>query len=282
MVIKHIKTLDEGGKDLPTAKRKLNDDYSVDTGDVVLPMTGEILSSNKFDEIQLGLFQKLTKIRNTVNVVEKNENGYGYKYASLIEILAKVTGAMNTNKVSLIPILVPGTVSVEKVESINTKVSKQTGEAYQAISTEMLVKADMEFRWLDNETGAYFDVPWVIIGSQTDPSQAFGSGLTYCTRYFLTNYFQIAQDNDPDKYIAQQKEAEEHEEREILAETKKMIDTHVRNYLASNPDKKEEIARLVGRYDKKQNYNNIKEPMLASALLGELKKDYPLEVKEEK
>lgn len=244
-------------------------------------MLEELLVPGTVDKVHLVLFQKLAKIKHVANVVPKDESGYGYKYAGLQGILAKVKGAMKTYKVSLIPILTPGTLVVEKVETTNTKIAKQTGEPYQSITTEMLVKADMDFRWLDNETGAFFDVPWVVIGSQADPSQAFGSGLTYCTRYFLTNYFQIAQDNDPDKFISMQKEAEEYEAKEVLAETKKLIDSHVRQYLVENPDKKEEIARLVGRYDKKQNYNNIKEPMLASGLLGELKKNYPLKEKEE-
>lgn len=75
----------------------------------------------------------------------------------------------------------------------------------------------MVFKWVnDEDPNDIIEVPWFVTGSQTDPPQALGSGLTYCTRYFLCNYFQIAQsDSDVDTYRNKQKAAEASEEKAI-------------------------------------------------------------------
>ena len=39
----------------------------------------------------LNLYQKLAKIRKQVEVVQKNKSGYGYKYVTDDELLAKIT-----------------------------------------------------------------------------------------------------------------------------------------------------------------------------------------------
>ena len=132
---------------------------------------------------------------------------------------AMITAGMKKYGVSLIPQIVPGTANVEQSVSSTTKFTK-TGEAYEAKTTEMLVTADMIFKWVNDEDPEdYIDVPWFVTGSQGDPSQALGSGLTYCTRYFLCNYFQIAQaDSDVDAYRSKQKEAESSEDRAIAEE----------------------------------------------------------------
>ena len=47
------------------------------------------------DTSQLNLIQKLACIRKEVAVVEKNKQGYGYKYATDVEILTQMTPKMN-------------------------------------------------------------------------------------------------------------------------------------------------------------------------------------------
>ena len=61
---------------------------------------------------------------------------------------------------------------------------------------------------------------------------------TYCTRYFLCNYFQIAQaDSDVDAYRSKQKAAEESEDKAIAEEIIAQFDGIVRQFLADHPDK---------------------------------------------
>ena len=223
----------------------------------------------------LNLIQKLAKIRAISDVVAKEKRGYNYSYADITTILAKITAGMKKYGVSLIPQIVPGTANVEQSVSSTPKLTK-TGEAYEAKTTEMLVTADMIFKWVNDEDPEdYIEVPWFVTGSQGDPSQALGSGLTYCTRYFLCNYFQIAQaDSDVDAYRSKQKEAESSEDRAIAEEIISQFDAQVRTFLADNPGKSDEVKTFVKRYVKSGNYHAIKEPALAADLLAKFNEKF--------
>lgn len=220
-------------------------------------------------ENQLNLVQKLAKIRAISDAVSKDKRGYNYKYADITSILAKVTAGMKKYNVSLMPGIVPGTADVQQSTIVNTKFDK-TGKPYEQTSTEMLVKADMVFKWVnDDDPNDYIDVPWVVTGSQSDPSQALGSGLTYCTRYFLCNFFQIAQpETDVDEYRSKQKEAEKSEDKAIAEDVIGEFDKVVRQFLSDNPDQSDEVKKFISKYAKGGNYFAIKEPALASNLLS--------------
>lgn len=225
-------------------------------------------------EEQLNLVQKLAKIRAMAEVVSKSKRGYNYTYSDILEILAKITAGMKKYGVSLLPGVVPSTADVEPIVVSKTKFDK-TGKPYEDQKTEMLIKADMTFKWVNNENpDEIIEVPWFVTGFQEDPSQAFGSGLTYCTRYFLTSYFQIAQDNDVDAYKSKQKAAEESEDRAIAEEIISNVDSMVKQFLSDNPDKSNDVKKFVSKYVKNANYLTIKEPELASKLLTDFKSKY--------
>lgn len=227
---------------------------------------------------QLNLVQKLAKIRAISDVVSKEKRGYNYSYADITTILANITAGMKKYGVSLIPSVVPGTAEVAQNVVTNTKFDK-TGKSYDSTVTEMLVKAEMVFKWVNDENPEEFiEVPWFVTGSQTDPSQAFGSGLTYCTRYFLCNYFQIAQpDSDVDTYRSKQKAAEESEGKAIAEEIIHGFDMLIKQFLADNPEKVDEVKKFISKYAKNANYLAIKEPMLASKLLADFKEKFNVE-----
>lgn len=226
------------------------------------------------EETKLNLTQKLAKIRAIADVVKKNKKGYGYTYADISEILAKVKAGMAKYNVSLVPEILHGTSTVQLTTFSNTKVDK-AGSPYENVTTEYLVQGDMVFHWKDDETGDHEDVPWVIIGAQSDPSQAFGSGLTYCTRYFLTEYFQIPQvDSDVDAYRSKQKEAAESEDKAIATSIIEDLDVKIKAYLADHPDQSDEIKAFIGRYAKNSNYLAIKEPVLAKKLVTDFDAKY--------
>lgn len=226
-------------------------------------------------EEQMNLIQKLAKIRAISDVVSKEKRGYNYSYADITSILAKITAGMKKYGVSLIPQIVPGTANVEQNVVTNTKFDK-TGKAYDNTVTEMLVSADMVFKWVNDEKpDEYIEVPWFVTGSQSDPSQALGSGLTYCTRYFLCNYFQIAQaDSDVDAYRTKQKEAEVSEDKAIAEEIVAKFDEMLKTYLADNPKKADEVKKFIGKYAKNANYFAIKEPNLAAKLMSDFQTTY--------
>ena len=226
-------------------------------------------------DTQLNLVQKLAKIRAISDVAMKSKRGFNYSYTDITEILANVTTGMKKYGVSLIPSITQETAHVEKIETRSTKFTK-TGEAYENVTTEMLVSADMTFRWInDDDVNDYIDVAWFFVGSQSDPSQAMGSGLTYAQRYFLTSFFQIAQsDMDVDAYRSKQKAAAAKEDKAVAEEIIHEFDTILKAYLSDHEDKAEEIKKFISRYEKKSNYFAIKEPALASKLLTDFNQTY--------
>lgn len=225
--------------------------------------------------MSLNLIQKLAKIRAISDVVSKEKRGYNYSYADITTILANITAGMKKYGVSLIPSIVPGTTEVIQNVVVNTKFDK-TGKAYDNTATEMLVRADMVFKWINDENPEDFlEVPWIVTGSQADPSQALGSGLTYCTRYFLCNYFQIAQaDSDVDTYRSKQKAAEASEDKAIAEGVIQSFDTMLKQYLADNADKTDDIKKFIKKFVKDANYFAIKDPALASKLLEDFQNIY--------
>ena len=227
-------------------------------------------------EERLNLIQKLAKIRSIADVAVKDKKGFNYSYADITQILASVKSGMKKYGISLIPTITPGTSTVTQVVNATTKFTK-TGEMYEQKTSEMLYQADMIFRWVDDANpDDHIDVPWTVTGSQADPSQAFGSAMTYCTRYFLVNFFQIAQAaaEDVDSYRSRQKEAEVSEEKAIAEEIIKQFDTVFRAFLADNPDKVDELKKFVQRYVKSADYFKIKDPALASKLFEDFKSAY--------
>lgn len=224
----------------------------------------------------LNLIQKLAKIRALSDVAKKSKQGYGYSYTDVTEILANVSTGMKKYGVSLIPSIVPGTGSVNQNVTVNTKTDK-LGKAYDKTDTEMVFCADMVFKWInDDNPDEYIEVPWFVTGSMSDCAQAMGSGLTYTMRQFLTSYFQIAQssDLDVDAYRSKQKAAEVAEDKAIAEEIIGRFDVIVKQFLADNQEKSEEVKKFISRFAKNANYFAIKEPTLAAKLLEDFQNTF--------
>lgn len=224
---------------------------------------------------QLSLTQKLAKIQAIVDAAKKSKRGFNYSYADINDILANLTAGMKKYGVSLRPSIVPNTGHVEQRTFTNTKSDKQ-GNLYEKTSTEMFVTADMVYKWVNNDNPEDFIIePWFIVGSQEDPSQALGSGLTYGKRQFLTNYFHIALvEEDVEQYRKRQKEAEQQEDIATAKAIIEEVDKVVKLFLAENEDKKDEIAKFVGKYIKGSDYRKIKDPILAAKLLEDFNNTY--------
>lgn len=220
------------------------------------------------------LIQKLAKIRKIADAVTKSKKGFNYSYADITDILAKVKAGMDKYNVSLIPVITPETTEVQQVSYVNTKMDRQ-GKPYDVTTSEFCVKADMTFVWVDDDTGDMLNVAWSVMGSQSDPSQAFGSGLTYCTRYFLTNYFQIPQvDTDVDTYRSKQQAAAEAEDIALAKAIIENLHRDVIKFLSDNPDARADLTKLIKRYVKSGDYNKITDPELAGKLYNEFKETF--------
>ena len=222
----------------------------------------------------LNIYQKLAKIRKPVEIMRKESSGYGYNYVDEESILAQITGSMAKYKVSLIPSIVPGTLQVIPYQY--TKMKK--GEELKVY--EILTQADMLFKWVNNDNpDDCVEVPWSMTGQQADASQAFGSGLTYATRYFLLKYFNVATtDDDPDNWRSRQKEAENQEDALLARTIIDKVHKQVNEFVATNEDAKPEITKIIKKYTKKDsgnpspNYFAIKKPDVAAELAEEINK----------
>lgn len=230
---------------------------------------------------ELNIYQKLAKIRKPVEVIKKNKSGYGYRYVTEEEILSKISGLIEKYNVSLIPNIIHGTTQVTPYHYLKTK-SDKTGKIYEEHCNDMLVQADMEFIWVDNENPENrIVVPWVLVGQQGELSQSFGSALTYASRYFMLKYFNIAtSDDDPESFYKKKKESERHEELMIVEGIVNSIHEFVEYHLTTNPKDRDNIIKIIKKYIKNANYFEIQDVSLAKKLLEELNENYA--IKEDK
>lgn len=229
---------------------------------------------------EMNIYQKLAKIRKRVEVMKRSKQAYGYSYTAVEDILAKVTIDMERYGLSLLPTIVPGTMKVEPYSYSETKTLKN-GEPYEKKTNEVLVSADTKWTWVNNDNPTeHIEIPWALVGQQTDASQSFGSGLSYSFRYFLIDYFNIAtSDNDPDELRSKQKKAEEESERAVLHGILEEIDAHMKLYMASHPDDGDKVKKVISKYVKDSNYFKIKESALAAKLLEDVRKSFPVTAK---
>lgn len=226
----------------------------------------------------MNLYQKLAKIRKQVEVVQKNKSGYGYKYVTDDELLAKITVGMDKYGVSLKSDIVPGTLRVEPYTYQKTKRVKEDGVyvSYEENVNEFIDVADMVYTWVNNENPAEtISVNWVMVGQQSDASQCLGSGLTYSMRYFLLKYFNVATpDDDPDNWRSKQKATEAAEDKAVAEQIIGVLDATIKSYLAANPKKGDEVKKFATKYAKNGNYFAITESALAAKMLDDFNENF--------
>ena len=232
-------------------------------------------------EENLNLQQKLAKIRKMTEVIQKNKKGFNYRYTSIDEILARVTAGMNKYNVSLYPRIAPGSEAVTPYNYSKTKFTKD-GQQYDEQNNEIIAQAHVVYTWVNDDNPAEkIEVPWFVVGSQQDPAQAFGSGLTYGLRQFLIQFFQIAtlDGEDPDDWRSKQRFAEGEEDRAIAGKIVEQIHSMVTTYLTDHPDDKQKVIATTKKYVRENgkpsaNYYAIETSANASELLEALKAEF--------
>lgn len=229
------------------------------------------------EEQELNIYQKLAKVRKQVEVIQRNKAGYGYRYVSEDEILAKISTFIDKYSLSLIPCVVRSSSTILPYSTKKTKSTKD-GQIYEENVNEVLVSADMLFTWVNNDNPEErVDVPWILVGHQSDGSQSFGSGLSYSMRYFLLKFFNIATpDDDPDKWRSKQKAAGVAEDKMIAEQIIKNVDETIKAFLTKNQSKADDVKKFVAKYVKGGNYFAITESVLASKLLSDFKETFKI------
>lgn len=227
------------------------------------------------------IYTKIANIRKMVETLQKNKAGYGYKYVSEDEILAKVTAGLEKYKLDCYPKIVPGTTSVVPYTAKKNKILKD-GSVLEDTINEIIVSSEINFEWVNLEDPSEtLVVPWILVGQQSDASQAFGSGLTYCTRYFFLKFFKSATlESDPDQWRSKQKEAFDIENRVVAAEIIKTVDTICQSNV--NDENRQGLADVIKGIVKvngkaSANYSKVEDPEIARRLLEEIKKYFGIE-----
>lgn len=231
------------------------------------------------NENTMNLNKKLFELRKYVDVVKKSKKGYGYTYASIVEILAKLKAGMDKYGLMLEVECVHGSQKVITDHYEKPKVLKD-GSVINEVVHEFVVSQDLIYTWVDVESGESKKITWTCCGEQSDPSQAQGGGFTYAQRQFLTQYFQIATpDDDPDYYRSQKEEAEVEANMAVTKQIITKIDEHVHTYLDANKNSEEsrkKLTDIVKKYVRNGNkpsadyMNYLTDPAVAAKLLEAL------------
>lgn len=248
---------------------------------------GEICLPEKIEIKDMNLHEKLAGIRKIVEVVQKNKDGHNHKYAGEETILAKVIAGMDRYGVNLYSEIVPGTTTLTPYSYTKVKALKGGG-TFEEIVNEFLVQCELLYTWVnvDNPEDT-LSVHWSMIGQKSDASQAVGSGLTYCNRYFLLKFFQVATPkDDPDNWKSVKEAAENEEDikiaKSIVEEINKLVSNHFDQFTGTEESKAERtrVAGIVKKYARNSNgkpsadYFNIEKPDDAQKLLDELRTDF--------
>lgn len=145
----------------------------------------------------MNIYQKLLELKKAVPYLRKADKAFDYDFVSEDDTLAVINPKMIELGLILLPSITPGTAKWARHDYVTSK-----GKPV----TDILVTADMVYTWIDVETGERIEASWTMLGQQDDASQALGSGVTYCGRYYLLKALQIATGaDDPDKWRAEQK-----------------------------------------------------------------------------
>lgn len=241
----------------------------------------------KDDVSALNLYQRLAKVRDVADVVQKNKSGYGYKYTSEDEILAKVKAGMTKYRVSIYPMIDTETFANTAREYEKSKYDKAAGKMIATKETEWIISGTVIYTVInDDNPDERFTVTWPICGSQSDMAQAFGSALTYANRYFYLKFFNIAtSEDDPDEWKRKKMEAADAEDKEATDAMIQRIDGLCLNNV--NDANKAEVTNLIKKYatdggKPTANYKRIKKLDEATKLYTALTQYFNGTTKEEK
>ena len=194
------------------------------------------------DYSRLNIYQKLAVVQRAVDVIQKDASGYGYKYVSEAELLPKINAELYEVGLTLIPGIVESTTNVEPYSFVKKKVVK--GTQLEETVSGYNITADTTFTWVNNDNPSEtIVVPWAMVGDQSGSSQAFGSALTYCNRYFLLKFFHCATVNDdPDAIRAEQEQGKSKRE---VSDILKQCDSIVQRVVAEHPDERAALKAII-------------------------------------
>lgn len=235
--------------------------------------------------MEMNLVQKLAEIRKMAAAVKKNEKGYNYTYPSEEAVLANVTAGMNKYHVSL-HVEIDPRYDLIPFEYTKYKKNKEGEIISEEKVNEWAFKGIIHYIWKNDENPSdIVEANWPIVGQQADVSQAFGSGMTYCQRYFMLKYFQSASTkDDPDAYRSKQKALEEADKIQKAQEIVTALHIEVNDFLTNHAASRDSLLKIVKKYvisggKPTTDYFKLTDPDIAIAMRDEMEKFMDNEVK---
>ncbi|MDP4087432.1 MAG: ERF family protein [Bacillota bacterium] len=135
---------------------------------------------------ELNIYQKLVEVRKSVPYLQKESEGYEYKYVGSSQVLGAVRAKMDELGLMLL---------VEVVG--HNLIQGQSDKGKKQFMTEL----DLVFTWVNTEKPEE-TIKTTWYGQGVDNSEkGVGKALTYAEKYFLLKTFNIATDkDDPDSF----------------------------------------------------------------------------------
>ena len=175
------------------------------------------------------LYQRLVEVRKSVKYIQKNADGYKFKYATEGQILAALREAMDNESVFLEMEM----VSLEPVEChviLDKQVRPVPG-----------LKGVFEFIWTNADSPQEQIKRKVIVQDSESVIKTCGGLMTYANKYFLYKFFSVPTDKlDPDafsngldKIVDFDGDEEDGEDSEVTQSGVSGITTRQKNFLKS-------------------------------------------------
>ena len=136
----------------------------------------------------LKIYAKLAQVSSSIGPLATKTMGR-YQASGNKEVIEPVKTALDAAKVIVTP-----NMHNFKIEIVKT--TESTAEEGGVSTTEeiegYLITADVVYKVVDTESGEFIEIPWNVIGfDKQNPSQGFGSALTYCHKYFYREFLNL-------------------------------------------------------------------------------------------
>lgn len=152
----------------------------------------------------MNIYQKLIEVRKEVDFLQKDTQGYQYKYVSGTSLLSAIRPKMDE-----LGLFLKTNIVEYKQERFQWQGKDQKGIEKTFIQFVTTIK--MEMTWVNAEKlDEEIKTHWASSGEDEDPAKANGKAHTYGERYYGLKFFNVPTDNeDPD---AHQKKLEKSKE----------------------------------------------------------------------
>lgn len=146
-------------------------------------------------EREMNIYQKIIEVRKLVDFLQKDTQGYQYKYVSGSSVLNAIRPKMDE-----VGLILRTHISERKQDRYQYEGKDSKGQPKTII--QFVTNITMEMTWINaddpNET---LHMNWISSGEDEDPAKANGKAHTYGERYYLLKFFNIPTDNeDPDAH----------------------------------------------------------------------------------